>query len=142
MPGEARRVAAGIFKARCFAMSVSIYYAAKRPMPITKSERLLIDAIVRMNSVDKKIEKYLRAGEGLNWESFAVYDKASAPDVRFEGATKLPDNTKDATWEGVWHWCWTLSYIRLVLHDASWRVAVESHKVRWDENERRFDPSA
>jgi len=111
------------------------------PTPITKSECLLIDAIVRMSSVDKKIEKYLQTGEGLNWESFGVYDKPSAPDVIFEGATKLPDNTKDATWEGVWHWCWTLSYIRLVLHDASWRVGVENHKIKWDENERRFDPS-
>ena len=47
-------------------MSVSIYYTATRPTPITQSERLLIDAIVRMHSVDKKIEKYLQTGEGLN----------------------------------------------------------------------------
>src|SRR5437763_10289770 len=112
-------------------MASSIYYTAKRPTPMTKSEKEIVDAIVRWCSVDKNIEKYLQSGEGLNWESFSVYDKPSAPDVIFEGATKLPDNTKDASWTGVWHWCSMLSFIRLVLHDADWRVAVENHKIKW-----------
>jgi hypothetical protein len=108
---------------------------------MTKSEKDLIDAIVRWCSVDKKLEKYLQTGEGMNWESFAVYEKPSSPDAVFEGATKLPDNTKDAVWHGIWHWCTTLSYIRLILHDAAWRVAVENHQIKWDEKERRFDPN-
>jgi len=122
-------------------MSVSIYYTAARSVPMTETEKDLVGAIVRWYSVDKKIEKYLQTGEGLNWESFAVYDKPSAPGIIFEGATKLPDNTKDAAWTGVWHWCSALSLIRLVLHDATWRVAVQNQKIKWDEKLRSYDPA-
>ena len=122
-------------------MSVSIYYTAKRATPMTMTEKDLIESIIRWCSVDKQIEKYLQTGEGLNWESFTVYDKPSAADIIFEGATKLPDNTKDAEWTGIWRWCSTLSYIRLILHDATWRVVVDNHTIKWNENERRYDPS-
>ncbi|NBV22060.1 MAG: hypothetical protein EBS05_09095 [Proteobacteria bacterium] len=123
-------------------MSVSIYYEAKRKQPLTASERAAIEAITQRFSVDDQIESYIRSGQGLNWESFCLYDEPTAPDIIFEGATKLPDNTQDAMWMGVQHWCAALSEMRRAVPDAAWRVAVDDHKMTWDASTQNYDPAA
>lgn len=128
-------------------MSVSIHYSASRDTPATADELGNIGDAVASMSVDDKIEAYLRGaqpdgrGEGLNWESFIVYDPAvSPPPVIFAGSTKLPDNTDDALWIGVQHWCELLTMIRRVLADARWEVRVQDHPIAWDETQQRYDP--
>lgn len=44
--------------------------------------------------------------------------------VIFEGATKLPDNSENAVWDGLQHWCSLLSEIRRIIPDADWQVNV------------------
>ena len=116
-------------------MSVSIYYTAKRSRPINAEEQAQIDRLVDSFSIDDELEAYLRTGKGLNWESFTIYDPASpsAPGVIFEGATKLPDNTADATWIGLDHWLDLLAQLRRALPDATWRVHVDDHDLAWDD---------
>ena len=121
-------------------MSISIYYTAKRNSPLTTSERSVVDALVAEYSVDDQIA----AAAGLNWESFCIYDPAdpTSPDAVFEGATKLPDNSEDAVWIGLQHWCKLLSAIRLAVPDSDWHVHVDDHDIPWDESAGEFDPSA
>ena len=57
-------------------------------------------------------------------------------DIVFEGATKLPDNSEDATWVGLQHSCQLLTDIRRNLPNVSWDVRVEDHVMVWD-NERQ-----
>jgi hypothetical protein len=123
-------------------MSISIYYKVLRTEPLTDLERASVDSILRKYSVDEQIRKYLNSGQGLNWESFCIYPSHGNGLAIFEGATKLPDNTKDATWIGVQHWCAVLSEIRRGVDGATWRVAVEDHEIAWDETSKRYDPGS
>jgi len=124
-------------------MSISIYYTARRSTPINEAERTQIAAIEQQHAVERHIEEYHQTGEGHNWESFCVYDPndPSEPDVVFEGATKLPDNSEDAVWEGLQHWCAALTEIRKVIPDADWHVHVDDHDIQWDDSVRAYDPS-
>jgi hypothetical protein len=124
-------------------MSISIYYTARRPTPLSGTERAEINEITKKYSVEKEIERYLQTGDGHNWESFCIYDpkNPSEYDVVFEGATNLPDNSEDAIWIGVQHWCSALTEIRKVIPDASWDVHVDDHEIQWDHHAGVFDPS-
>jgi len=123
-------------------MSISIYYEARRKHPLTDVERAEIDAITQRFSVDDQIERYNRSGQGLNWESFCLYDPPTEPDIILEGATRLPDKTEDAVWTAVQHWCAALSELRRALPHAEWRVAVDDHEMTWDASTQSYDPAA
>jgi hypothetical protein len=124
-------------------MSTSIYYIARRGQPLTEEEQQAIDNLIKEYSVEKEISEYLESGKGFNWESFCVYDpeNPTESDIIFEGSTKLPDNSKEAMWEGVQHWSLLLSAIRCALPDAKWHVHVDDHDLTWDEQYSEYDLS-
>ncbi len=94
-------------------------------------------------SVENLIEEREQTGEGSNWESFCVFDpeEPTAPAVVFEGATKLPDNSEEAFWLGLQHWCRLLSEIRRALPRTTWQVYVDDYDIIWDEERGEYDPS-
>ena len=124
-------------------MSISIYYTAKRAHSITPAEGAAIDSLLEEFSVDNEIEDRLRTGQGLNWESFCVYDPAdpTEPGVIFEGATKLPDNCDDAVLRGLDHWSRLLSRIRRAVPGAAWHVNVDDNDLVWDDVAGEYDLS-
>jgi hypothetical protein len=122
-------------------LSVSIYYTAVRARRLDDAERANVAAIRQRYSVNDRIERYLQTGEGMNWSSFTLYDPPHTPDAVIEGATPLPDNSENATWVGVRHWCAALSELRRAIPDAVWHVHVEDHDVHWDEAEHAYDPT-
>jgi hypothetical protein len=122
-------------------MSVSIYYEAARDIPLTSSEQSVVRDIVKSYSVDSDIEKYLSTGSGLNWESFSFYEKLDGEAVILQGSTKLPNNSEDATWVGLQHWCKLLSELRRRLPNAKWAVRVEDHEIYWDSVSNEYDPA-
>jgi hypothetical protein len=119
-------------------VSISIYYSAARTTPLGEKEKLNVEAAIRRASVDEDIEQYLRTGQGLNWESFSLFQPPRAGLV-LEGSTKLPDNSDEAVLSGVRHWCRLLSTLRSIVKEATWRVAVEDHEIPWDEERQAFD---
>ncbi len=128
-------------------MSISIYYKAQRKTPLSQSESERVSAIAGRYSVDSKIEEFIRTGVGLNWESFdfklnVVAGGFFKKGIVFEGATKLPDNTENASWEGVQHWCACLSEIRKELPACDWYVAVEDHAIPWRSSTASYDPTS
>ncbi len=125
-------------------MSMSIYYTARRSRPLIDVEKRAVREAVKRYAVDDQLLERMRSGEGPNWESFCVYDPThpSEPDVIFEGATKIPDNSEEASWAGLQRWCGALTEIRRSLPDATWSVHVEDHEIAWDEELQTFDPSA
>jgi hypothetical protein len=122
-------------------MSVSIYYEARRAAPLSPVEKEKVSELVEKFSVDEAIEKYMESGQGLNWESFGFYDEPYEPGVIFKGSTCLPDNTQEAVWIGVQHWCSTLTEIRRAVKNAVWTVQVEDHPISWDDSRQMFDPT-
>ena len=121
-------------------MGISIYYQAKRANAMTESEKDAIDQLCAKYAIEERLKEYFESGKGLNWESFTVF-RSTGGQVIFEGATKLPDNSGDAIWHGVQHWCNLLTEIRWALPHASWSVHVEDHPIAWDEQLQRYDPS-
>ena len=124
-------------------MSISIYYRARRATRLTNDEIATISRLEDKYAVETHIEAYNQTGEGYNWESFCIYDPndPTEPDVVFEDATKRPDNSEDAVWDGLQHWCKALTEIRQVLADAAWEVHVDDHEIPWVEAANEYDPS-
>ena len=128
-------------------MSISIYYEVKRKLPASEAEIASVEAIAKRYSVDGEIEKYMHTGIGRNWESFDLNFNSKPSGlfkfgVIFEGSTKLPDNTENASWEGVQHWCACLSEIRKSLTGADWQLRVEDHEIQWSSTQNAFDPAS
>jgi hypothetical protein len=124
-------------------MSVSIFYTAMRDQSLTRKEQSAVDAAIERFAIEGQIERRRHPGEGPNWESFCVYDPKNPTQekVIFEGATKLPDNSENAIWEGLQHWCQLLSIIRRLLPGAHWRVHVDDHDIVWDDVAGQYDPT-
>ena len=81
----------------------------------------------------------------LAWRASRTLDREpdapAEPDVIFEGATGLPDNSEEALWTGLQHWCNALTEIRHALPDAEWHVHVDDHDIPWDPAAQAFDPT-
>jgi hypothetical protein len=124
-------------------MSISIYYTATRSASLSADERAVIDALIEEFSVDDEIQEYLNTRQGLNWESFCVYDPNDPTEagVIFEGATKLPDNSDVAIWRGLEHWSRLLSRIRRAVPGARWHVHVDDNDLVWDDSAAEYDLS-
>jgi len=127
-------------------MSISIYYKAQRKKQLTDGEINHVTVIAKQYSVDSKIESFLATGHGLNWESFdfrintcpsSLFKKG----IVLEGSTKLPDNTENASWEGIQHWCKCLTALRQELPNCDWYVSVEDHEIPWLSSNNAYNPS-
>ena len=121
-------------------MSISIYFEARRPTPLTAEEEKAIRAVESRYSVAKQVEKYLTSGSGLNWEDFSRL-RSEEEGALFWGAIKLPDNSEDATWTGVRHWAAALAEIRNALPGTTWHVHVDDHDLQWNEQAQNYDLS-
>ena len=126
-------------------MSISIYYTAQRRKALSASEMESLADIVSKYSVDAQIDGLIKTGLGPNWESFHFQvneERASIfkKSVVFSGSTKLPDNSEDATWIGVQHWCRCLSELHRLLDTCDWEVSVDDHSIYWDARQNSYDP--
>lgn len=124
-------------------MSISIYYTAQRAKPLSTQERKLIAAAVSRFTVEKLIDDHSLPKEGFNGEDFCIYDPEdpTEPGMVFEGTTKLPDHSQEATWSAVQYWCTLLGEVRRIVPDAEWRVHVDDHDIVWDAKAREYDPA-
>jgi hypothetical protein len=118
-------------------VSTSLYYSARRSHQLSSEERSAVDRLVNTFAINDE------SGGRAEWEGFWVYDPAdpSEPDVVFEGATKLPDDSPENMWEALQHWTALVSQIRRTLPDATWDVHVDEHELVWDEQAQEYDPS-
>src|SRR3954465_10013909 len=95
-------------------MSASIYYTARREQPLSHDEQAAIERLRTSHSIRDQVERYIQTGQGHNGENFRIDDgnDPTEPGIISEGATKLPDNTDDALWALLQHWCKLLSAMR------------------------------
>ncbi len=77
-------------------------------------------------------------------EPFVIYPAGdhAEPGVVFEGATKLPSNSEEVFWEAIQFWCELLTEVRRLLPDAAWVAHIDDRELYWDEENRRYNPSA
>ena len=124
-------------------MSLSIYYSARRPTPLSEQEQVEVQKVLVRYSVESRVKRFEETGEGLNWRPFGILASSdfSTADVVLEGSTPLPDNTEEAFSAGVVHWCNVLSALRRIIHKAMWSVRIEDQEITWDYQNDRYDPA-
>lgn len=124
-------------------MGMSIYYSARRSRELSEAEQARIRRVVDAYSVGRRIDEYERTGIGWNGEGrLCLFSPPfDSSDILLEGATKLPDTTKDVFWDALQHWCRALSEIRRLLPDAVWNVHFDDHEIQWDEGRQEYDPT-
>ncbi|MEO3945838.1 hypothetical protein [Gorillibacterium sp. CAU 1737] len=124
-------------------MGVSLYYSAERPQPLTAEEQQTVTEWIQAYDLEKAKEDFETASSS-EWEGFTVYELTdpTQPGVIFEGATRLPDDSPEAMWEGIQHWTALLARIRATLPGAEWHVHVDDHDLEWDEEAGEYDLSS
>lgn len=119
-------------------MSVSLYYTAKRPYPITPQEQ---------NSCSEIAERYDKQYPfGELYEGFCIYDSETLKtenekDVILDGATKLPPDAEPELCMNILEW-WLecLGELAHVLIDAEWTVHLDDMSFKWSVEEHCFLP--
>jgi hypothetical protein len=124
-------------------VGVSIYYTARRDLPLSDRERAAVSAARMRHPVESLIATSGVPEPDFDGEAFCVYsaDSHTEPGVVFEGATKLPLYSEEAFWAAVQHWCRLLSEVRRGIPGAKWQVHVDDHDIPWVEERQVFDPS-
>lgn len=113
-------------------MSVSLYYTARRPRPITLQEQKACEEIAKRYDTEYPY--------GELYEGFCIYDmekdrQESEKDVIFSGATKLPPDGEQV-FEILNWWLECLSEITDTLPGAQWHVNVDDTVLEWGEEDR------
>ncbi|MFE5792163.1 hypothetical protein ACFQ8C_06220 [Streptomyces sp. NPDC056503] len=107
-------------------MSVSLYYSARRPEPLTAAERAAVDRVVAA---------HLSAFPYDDTESLCLYEDADhEPDGIVAGSTKLPLDT-DRVVPVMIHVLDSVTELRRALPGADWHVHMDDLDVDWDETE-------
>ncbi|MFJ6403909.1 hypothetical protein ACIQK9_00135 [Streptomyces hydrogenans] len=107
-------------------MSVSLYYSARRPEPLTAAERAAVERIAAA---------HLAAFPYDDTESLCLYpDAGHEPDGVVAGSTKMPFDT-DRVVPVMIHVLDSVTELRRALPGAEWRVHLDDLDVDWDETE-------
>ncbi|TDC63541.1 hypothetical protein E1200_22075 [Actinomadura sp. GC306] len=112
-------------------MSVSLYYSAIRPTPLTDGETAAVDRIVaaHMESFPYEYE-----------ETLYLYENgAGEPDEIVAGSTKMPTDF-DRVVPVLDHVLSSLTQMRRSLPGAEWRVHLDDLDIPWDETDGYFLP--
>ncbi|WP_282694856.1 hypothetical protein [Streptomyces sp. CC208A] len=107
-------------------MSVSLYYSARRPTPLTPPETTAVERVTAVHLATFPYE---------DEESLCLYeDGGGEPDAIVAGSTKLlldPDRLLPA----LIHVLDSVTELRRALPEAEWHVHVDDLDVDWDETE-------
>ena len=124
-------------------MSMTFYFSARRPAPLSSDEQQALQKVLDKYSVDERVRRHAQTGEGLNWHTFRLLgpDELSTADTILEGHTHLPDDSEEAAATGLVHWCNVVSALRRSIHKALWSVQVEDIEIGWDYVKEAYDPA-
>ncbi|MDX2295937.1 MULTISPECIES: hypothetical protein [Streptomyces] len=107
-------------------MSVSVYYSARRPAPLTPAEAAAVERVTAA---------HLAAFPYDDEESLYLYgDPGPEPDALLAGSTKLPRDP-DRLLPVLVHVLDAVTELRRALPGAEWHVHVDDQDVPWEEPE-------
>lgn len=116
-------------------MSVSLYYEARRPQPVTPQEKTICEEIAARYDAQYPY--------GELYEGFCIYDWESSrdeydKDVIFSGATKLPlDDGPEFIMQVAGWWLKCLEEITDNLPGARWHVHIDDADIPWGEEDKK-----
>ncbi|MEU5488385.1 hypothetical protein AB0K64_09575 [Streptomyces sp. NPDC053741] len=107
-------------------MSVSLYYCASRPTPLTDAETAAVERIVAARTASFPYE---------DQESLYLYDgDEGRPDEVVAGSTKMPFDPGKVL-PVLDHVLGSVTELRRALPGADWRVHMDDLDVPWDETD-------
>ncbi|WP_053738954.1 hypothetical protein [Nocardia sp. NRRL S-836] len=105
-------------------MGVSLYYTARRAVPLTDAE---------LTAVGQVVETYnANAPFGLEEEGLCLYDRLD-PGTALNGSTKLPA-VDDRAVPSLVHWLAAVTALRGVVADADWTFTLDDYEIEWDDH--------
>ena len=125
-------------------MNPIFYCSARRPAPLTTSERETLSKVLAKYSVEGRIKRFEESGQGLHWRPFVLIgpEDYSAADTILEGSAELPGETEEALATAVAHWCNLATALRREIHKALWEVRVGDREIKHEWRSDRYDPAA
>ncbi len=105
-------------------MSVSLYYSARRPVPLTAAESAAVERVVTAQRA---------AFPYPDEEDLCLYESpGDGPDDVLAGSTKLPVDP-DRALPVIAHVLGSVTELRRALPGAAWHVHLDDLDVPWDE---------
>ncbi|MFD7733288.1 hypothetical protein ACFV6F_23215 [Kitasatospora phosalacinea] len=113
-------------------MSVSLYYAASRALPLTAAEAAAVERVVAaaLTSFPYEDEECLHLYEGLHE---GRYGGGGEPGRLLAGSTKMPLDPERAL-PVILHVLGSVTELRRALPGAAWHVHLDDLDVPWDED--------
>ncbi|MFJ5881282.1 hypothetical protein [Kitasatospora cineracea] len=106
-------------------MSVSLYYSARRPAPLTAAESAAVERVVTAHRA---------AFPYPDEEDLCLYaDPGDGPEDVLAGSTKLPADP-DRALPVITHVLDAVTGLRRALPGAAWHVHLDDLDVPWDED--------
>jgi hypothetical protein len=123
-------------------MSPSLYCSARRPAPLSPSEREAVHKIEAKYSVEARIKRFEETGQGIHWRPWhwLPEEEFSSADTILEGSVPLPCETEEALATAIDHWCNVVSALRREIHKALWEVRIGDREIQYDYRTDRYDP--
>lgn len=109
-------------------MSVSIYYTARRPAPLTEAERDTLEGVLEACEAAHPFPGEYEEGVRL------YYDGLSGPDTVAFGATKLSSDM-DRAFRMIDYVLDSASALHRVLPGADWHIHLDDIDIPWDEQQ-------
>jgi hypothetical protein len=104
-------------------MSVSLYYTARRAIPLTDVEKTAVHQVVDSYNVGAPFDEQ----EGLY-----LYDRLDDGEV-LSGSTKLPAD-EELVVPSLVHWLAAVTELRSAVPDADWRFTLDDVVIDWDDH--------
>lgn len=106
-------------------MGMSVYYTAKRDMPLTAEEKQQIQAAADQYNAEYPFQN--------KHEDFCIYSEPlDEPDAVFAGATRIPMNRK-LFYDIILYWLKCLTKITRLLKGCTWDARLDEVKLIWEE---------
>ena len=105
-------------------MSVSLYYAASRALPLTAAEAAAVERVVAAASASFPYE---------DEECLYLYEGDDEPGRLLAGSTKLPLDPERAL-PAIVHVLGSVTELRRALPGAAWHVHLDDLDLPWDED--------
>lgn len=103
-------------------MGVSIYYTARRVLPLSPDEQAILGRHVRE----------FNDASPTDGEELALWP-LDDPSVVLNGSTRLTSEGAAEAARALIHWCAAITELRRAIPDADWRVQVDDADLTWDE---------
>lgn len=110
-------------------VGVSLYYTARRSVPLTDGELAAVGGVVDTYNANAPFSEV---------EVLFLYDRLEAG-VVLDGSTKVPAE-EDQVVPSLVHWLAGVTALRRAVPDAEWAFTLDDYEIDWDDHTGYYLP--